>query len=68
MEDRIYFKHSIITSGKQDDVENEINVFNNEYTTILGVTVTPEQVGESIVDGYKFPKLVYHVCIIYKSK
>lgn len=68
MEDRIYFKHSLITSGKQDEVEDEINVFNNEHTTILGVTVTPFKIGETFIDGIAWPKYGYHVCITYKSK
>ena len=65
---KIYFKHSLITSGSQQDVEDEINVFNNEYSDILGVTVTPERVGEDVVDGYKYPKYVYHVCITYQDR
>ena len=48
---KIYFKHSLITSGYQENVENEINVYNNRFSEILGVTVTPERIGEDIVDG-----------------
>ena len=65
MEQKLYFKHSLITSGDQDEVEREINVFNNEYSKIVNVTVTPELVGHF---GEKFPKYIYHVCIVYTDR
>lgn len=65
---KIYFKHSIITSGDQDDVEKEINVFNDEDCQVLGVTVTPQQVGVNKIVGYEFPKYIYHVCITYQER
>ena len=65
---KIYFKHSIITSGNQDDVEKEINVFNDEDCQVLGVTVTPQQVRVDNIDGFPIPKYIYHVCITYQER
>ena len=59
---KIYFKHSIITSGNQDDVEKEINVFNDEDCQVLGVSVTPQ------VSGKMYPQFIYHVCITYQER
>ena len=35
MEQKLYFKHLVITSGDQDEVEREINGFNNKYAKVL---------------------------------
>ena len=64
---KTYFKHSIIFSGKQEDVENEINVYTNDkyINNIISINVTPERVGDIECDGHKFPKYIYHICIAY---
>ena len=61
---QVYFKHSIIFSGDQDEVEREINVFAKD-SNIISCNVTPERVGDFEADGHKFPKYIYHVCIVY---
>ena len=69
MIEKLYFKHSIITSGDQDEVEREINVFNNEVSKVVNVTVTPERVGDyTMEDGIKLPRYIYHVCIVYTDR
>ena len=69
MNTRLYFKHSIITSGNPDDVEEEINEFaKDKYSEIVSITITPECIGHDKFDGYKFNKYCYHVCIVYKEK
>ena len=63
---KTYFKHSIITSGKQEDVEKEINVFSDsKYSELVSVNVTPERIG---IDDCGFPNYWYHVSIVYKEK
>lgn len=72
MIEKLYFKHSIITSGDQNEVEREINVFNNDVSKVVNVTVTPERVGEYTIkeDGTKLPipRFIYHVCIVYTDR
>lgn len=71
MAQKLYFKHSIITSGDQDAVESEINTFNCGSSKIVNVTVTPERVGEyTLKDGTKLPipRFIYHVCIVYTDR
>ena len=66
MSGQVYFKHSIIFSGDQQDVENEINVFTKDkYIEVFSVNVTPERVGDIDIDGHKFPKYIYHITIVY---
>lgn len=62
-----FFKHSIITSGNQEDVENEINVYTNDkyINNIISINVTPERVGNIECEGHLFPKYIYHICIVY---
>lgn len=69
MIEKLYFKHSIITSGDQNEVEREINVFNNEVSKVVNVTATPERVGDyTMEEGIKIPRWIYHVCIVYKDR
>ena len=69
MNTRLYFKHSIITSGNPDDVEKEINLISkNEYLKIVNITVTPECMHYNKFDNYKLNKYCYHLCIIYKEE
>ena len=69
MEQKLYFKHSLITSGDQNEVEGEINTFNCGYSKIVNVTVTPERVGEyTMEEGIKLPRYIYHVCIVYTDR
>jgi len=61
-----YFKHSIIFSGKQEDVDTELNYwYNSDTVNVISITVTPERVGDLECDGFKFPKYIYHICIVY---
>lgn len=65
--EKIYFKHIIIHSGNQDDVEKEINSYINGEgnINILSLNVTPEKVGVVNCEGYALPKYWYHICISY---
>ena len=65
---KIYFKHSIIRSGNQDEVEREINVYNDADCEVVSVNVTPERIGVYESDGYSFPQYIYHVCIAYQER
>lgn len=67
MSKKVYFKHSIIFSGIQEDVEKEINTFTqNKYIEeVISVNVIPEKVGDINIDGRKFPKYIYHLTIVY---
>lgn len=61
-----YFKHSIVSSGKQEDVEKEINIYtNDEDINIISIAVTPERIGNIECEGHLFPKYIYHICIVY---
>lgn len=63
---KTYFKHSIIYTGKQEDVEKEINVYSDgEHCELVSVNVTPERVG---TDECGFPDYWYHVTVVYKEK
>jgi len=69
MEQKLYFKHSLVISGEQNEVESEINVFNNEDTKVVNVTVTPERVEDYTMEGgIKLPRWIYHVCIVYTDR
>lgn len=69
MNTKLYFKHTIIHSGNQDDVEKEINSFaENKHSEIVNITITPECIGYDKFDEYKFNRYCYHLCIIYKEK
>lgn len=65
--EKIYFKHIIIRSGTQDDVEKEINSYINGEgnINIISLNVTPEKVGVVDCEGYALPKYWYHICISY---
>ena len=40
---KIYFKHIIVRTGEQDDVEKEINSYVDENINIISLNVTPEK-------------------------
>ena len=69
MAQKIYYKHTIITSGEQDDAEKEINSYVNDAgnINIISLNVTPERVGIVDCDGYALPKYWYHINIVYTS-
>ena len=63
---KTYFKHTVITTEKQEDVEKEINVYSDsKYSELVSVNVTPERVG---TDECGLPIYWYHVTIVYKEK
>lgn len=69
MEQKLYFKHSIINSGDQNAVETEINACNKGHLSVVNVTVTPERVGDYTMEpSVKIPQYIYHVCIVYTDR
>lgn len=67
---KIYFKHIVIGTGEQDDVEKEINFFVNENINIISLNVTPEKVSDTdCKEGYllQVPKYWYHISLVYTS-
>ena len=66
---QIYYKHMIITTGDQDDVEKEINSYIKGAgdINIISLNVTPEKVGTIDCDGYALPRYWYHISIVYNS-
>jgi len=68
--EKIYYKHIIIKTGDQDDVEKEINSYVEEAgnINIISLNVAPERVGVIDCDGYLVPKYWYHISIVYTSK
>lgn len=67
--EKIYYKHILITSGNQDDVESEINSYIEDAgnINIISLNVIPEKVGVEDVDGYLVPKYWYHISLVYTS-
>lgn len=66
---KIYYKHIIITTGDQDDVEKEINSYikGEGNINIISLNVTPERVGTIDCDGYALPRYWYHISLTYTS-
>ena len=66
---KIYYKHTIITSGNQDDVEREINSYIEDGgdINIISLNIMPEKVGVENVEGYQVPKYWYHISLAYTS-
>jgi hypothetical protein len=66
---KIYYKHIIITSGDQDDVEKEINSYIKEAgnINIISLNVVPERAGVVDCDGYAVPRYWYHISMSYTS-
>lgn len=67
--EKIYYKHILITSGNQDDVEREINSYIEDAgnINIISLNVIPEMVGTEYIEGYKVPKFWYHISLAYTS-
>jgi hypothetical protein len=65
--EKIYYKHIIITSGNQDDVEREINSYIEDACNIniISLNVIPEKVGIENVEGFLVPKYWYHISLTY---
>ena len=66
---KIYYKHIIITTGDQDDVEKEINSYIKEAgnINIISLNVIPEKWGTAVIEGYSIPKYCYHISMAYTS-
>ena len=64
---KIYYKHMLITSGNQDDVEREINSYIEDAgnINIISLNVVPEKVRDVDIDGYAIPKYWYHISMAY---
>ena len=64
---KIYYKHTIITSYNQDDVEREINSYIEDAgdINIISLNVIPEMVGVDVVEGHRVPKYWYHISLAY---
>lgn len=67
---KIYYKHIIVRTGEQDDVEKEINSYIDENINIISLNVTPEKVSDTdCKEGYllQVPKYWYHISLVYTS-
>ena len=66
---KIYYKHMIIHSFDQDDVEKEINSYVEDAgnINIISLNVIPERVSTTDCDGYAVPNYWYHISIVYTS-
>lgn len=66
---KIYYKHTIINSYNQDDVEQEINDYLKEAgdINIISLNVIPENCGTDVIEGYAIPKYRYHISLVYTS-
>lgn len=66
---KIYYKHIIIRTGDQDDVEKEINSYVNDAGSIniISLNVTPERAGVIECDGYAYPNYWYNISLVYTS-
>lgn len=72
---KIYYKHIIVRTGEQDDVEREINFWVNENINIISLNVTPEKVSDTDYEGgclvggclLSVPKYWYHISLVYTS-
>lgn len=62
---KVYYKHVIIKTGDQDDVEKEINSFSG--VTTISLNVIPERVGVENVQGFSLPIYWYHISLAYTS-
>lgn len=67
---QIYYKHMIIKTGDQDDVEKEINSYIEDTKklgefNLISLNVVPEKTGSVIVEGYALPKYWYHINLVY---
>lgn len=64
---KIYYKHIIVRTGEQDDVEKEINSYIDENINIISLNVTPERIGVIERDGYAYPNYWYNISLVYTS-
>ena len=66
---KIYYKHIVITTGDQDDVEEEINSYIEEAgnISIISLNVAPDRVGVIDCEAYSLPKYWYHISMAYTS-
>ena len=64
---KIYYKHIIIKTFDQDDVEKEINSYVKDAgdINIISLNVIPERVSTTDVDGYALPNYWYHISMVY---
>lgn len=66
---KIYYKHIIVRTGEQDDVEKEINSYVDENINIISLNVTPEKVSDTDCEGdlLIMPIYWYHISLVYTS-
>ena len=67
---KIYYKHIIVRTGEQNDVEKEINSYVDENINIISLNVTPEKVSDTDCEGgylLQVPKYWYHINLVYTS-
>ena len=66
---KIYYKHIIVRTGEQDDVEKEINSYVDENINIISLNVIPEKVSDTDCEGDLLwvPKYWYHISLVYTS-
>ena len=66
---KLYYKHTIIHSFSQDDVEQEINKYVKESgdINIISLNVIPEKWGSAVVGGYATTTYCYHISLVYTS-
>lgn len=63
---KIYYKHTIIRSSNQDDVEQKINEYVKDARRIdiISLNVIPEPY---VMKGYNLPMYIYHISLVYTS-
>ena len=66
---KIYYKHIIVRTGEQNDVEKEINSYVDENINIISLNVTPEKISDTDCEGGLLwvPKYWYHISLVYTS-
>ena len=66
---KIYYKHIIVRTGEQNDVEKEINSYVDENINIISLNVTPEKVSDTDWEGDLLivPIYWYHISLVYTS-
>lgn len=66
---KIYYKHIIVRTGEQNDVEKEINSYVDENINIISLNVIPEKISDIDYDKswLRVPKYWYHISLVYTS-
>lgn len=71
--EKIYYKHMIVKSGNQDDVEKELNNYLKDgkelrKINIISLKVIPEKIDTVNVEGHAIPKYWYHISLVYTQR